>query len=59
MQISCLIKGICNYEGIAHHCFYLISKWKTIVLTPWLGGIGAEGTGYSMPASSIAALPSG
>lgn len=42
MQISCLIRGICNYGEIAHHCFYLIRKQKVIVLTPWLGGMGAE-----------------
>lgn len=45
IQIRCLIRGMCNYEKIAHHCFYLIRKWKVIVLTPWLGGIGAEGLG--------------
>lgn len=43
MQISCLMRGICDYEEIAGRCFYLIRKWKVIVFTPWLGGTGADG----------------
>lgn len=52
MQISCLMRGICDYEEIARRCFYLIRKWKVIVLTPWLVGTGAERMGRRMPSSS-------
>lgn len=51
MQISCLIRGICDYEEIARRCFYLIRKWKVIVFTPWLGGTDAEKMGSRMSSS--------